>query len=100
MTGGGRRASIRICPIYDSGDSRSVENAFVRHDAGWYRTVFRVLGRNKSLGDYQLYIETNFNGYASRDFHLKKAYAMLKCLDLWEYTSLHLQMIRVRFLLR
>ncbi|MDE6491146.1 MAG: hypothetical protein K2L49_08330 [Muribaculaceae bacterium] len=38
---------------------------------------FRVLGRNKKLGSYQLYIETNFNGYASRDFHLKKAYAML-----------------------
>ncbi len=38
---------------------------------------FRVLGRNKSLGDYQLYIEANFNGYQSRDFHLKKAYAVI-----------------------
>ncbi|MDE6467723.1 MAG: hypothetical protein K2L28_02365, partial [Muribaculaceae bacterium] len=24
---------------------------------------FRVIGRNKLLGDYQLYIEANFNGY-------------------------------------
>lgn len=38
---------------------------------------FRVLGRNKRLGDYQLYIECNFNGYEARDFHLKKAYAMI-----------------------
>lgn len=38
---------------------------------------FRVLGRNKVLGNYQLYIEANFNGYAARDFHLKKAYAII-----------------------
>lgn len=38
---------------------------------------FRVIGRSERLGDYQVYIEANFNGYQSRDFHLKKAYAML-----------------------
>ncbi|MCM1067629.1 MAG: hypothetical protein NC418_08680 [Muribaculaceae bacterium] len=38
---------------------------------------FRVIGRNKALGEYQLYIEANFNGYQSRDFHLKKAYAII-----------------------
>lgn len=38
---------------------------------------FRVIGRNKKLGNYQLYIEANFNGYQARDFHLKKAYAQL-----------------------
>lgn len=38
---------------------------------------FRVIGRNKKLGEYQLYIEGNFNGYNGRDFHLKKAYAIL-----------------------
>lgn len=38
---------------------------------------FRVIGRNKLLGDYQLYIEANFNGYQGRDFHLKKAYAII-----------------------
>ncbi len=38
---------------------------------------FRVIGRNKRLGSYQLYIEANFNGYQGRDFHLKKAYAVL-----------------------
>lgn len=38
---------------------------------------FRVLGRNKTLGNYQLYIEANFNGYANRDFLLKKAYAII-----------------------
>lgn len=38
---------------------------------------FRVIGRNKKLGTYQVYIEANFNGYETRDFHLKKAYAVL-----------------------
>lgn len=38
---------------------------------------FRVIGRNKKLGDYQLYIEANFNGYGGKDFHLKKAYATI-----------------------
>ena len=38
---------------------------------------FRVIGRNKTLGYYQLYIEANFNGYQSRDFHLNKAYAVI-----------------------
>lgn len=35
---------------------------------------FRVLGRNRKFGHYQLYIEANFNGYTARDFHLEKAY--------------------------
>lgn len=38
---------------------------------------FRVIGRNKLLGEYQVYIEANFNGYQARDFHLKKAYASI-----------------------
>lgn len=38
---------------------------------------FRVLGRNKRLGNYQLYIEADFSGYNNRDFTLKKAYARL-----------------------
>ncbi|MDE6556051.1 MAG: hypothetical protein K2K55_03715, partial [Duncaniella sp.] len=38
---------------------------------------FRVIGRNTRIGNYQLYIEANFNGYQGRDFHLKKAYATL-----------------------
>lgn len=38
---------------------------------------FRVLGSNKTLGKYQLYIEANFNGYERRDFRLKKAYAII-----------------------
>lgn len=38
---------------------------------------FRVLGRNRLMGEYQLYIEANFNGYQSRDFHLKKAYGVI-----------------------
>ncbi len=38
---------------------------------------FRVIGQNKTLGNYQLYIEANFNGYQARDFHLKKAYAII-----------------------
>ncbi len=38
---------------------------------------FRVIGRNKFFGEYQVYIEANFNGYEARDFHLKKAYASI-----------------------
>lgn len=38
---------------------------------------FRVIGNNKKLGDYQLYIEANFNGYTARDFHLEKAYMII-----------------------
>lgn len=38
---------------------------------------FRVIGRNKTFGLYQLYIEANFNGWQGRDFHLKKAYAVI-----------------------
>lgn len=39
---------------------------------------FMVLGRNKLFGVYQLYIEANFNGYHSRDFKLKHAYATFR----------------------
>lgn len=35
---------------------------------------FRLMGESRLLGHYQAYIEANFNGYSSRDFHLKKAY--------------------------
>lgn len=38
---------------------------------------FRVLGSNVTVGDYQLYIEANFDGYNQRGFLLKKAYATL-----------------------
>lgn len=38
---------------------------------------FAVLGSNRALGNYQLHIEANFNGYRSRDFNLKKAFAMV-----------------------
>lgn len=39
---------------------------------------FRVLGRNRHVGMYQLYIEGNFNGYKSVGFQLKKAYAIIR----------------------
>lgn len=38
---------------------------------------FQVLGSNRAVGNYQLHIEANFNGYRSRDFNLKKAFAMI-----------------------
>lgn len=38
---------------------------------------FRVIGYNRCIGSYQLYIETDFTGYQSRGLKLKKAYAML-----------------------
>lgn len=43
---------------------------------------FRVVGKNKTFGNYQLYIEANFNGYGGTDFHLKKAYAQLNNVTL------------------
>lgn len=36
---------------------------------------FRAIGRNSKIGEYQLYIESDFTGYQGRDFKLKKAYA-------------------------
>lgn len=38
---------------------------------------FRVIGRNKAIGHYQLYIEADFSGYERRGFKLKKAYAIV-----------------------
>lgn len=38
---------------------------------------FRVIGRNKNFGTYQLYIEGDFNGYGGRGFRLKKSYAIV-----------------------
>ncbi len=38
---------------------------------------FRVIGRNRKLGNYQLYIQAQFSGYAHEDFKLKKAYAQI-----------------------
>ncbi|MGM9827459.1 MAG: hypothetical protein ACI30O_04630 [Muribaculaceae bacterium] len=36
---------------------------------------FKVMGNNKVMGNFSLYIEGNFNGYKSVGFKLKKAYA-------------------------
>lgn len=38
---------------------------------------FRVIGRDKRWGSYQLYIEGDFNGYQGKGFRLKKSYAIL-----------------------
>ena len=38
---------------------------------------FRMVGRARRIGDYQVYIEANFNGYDTRDFRLKKAYGII-----------------------
>lgn len=48
---------------------------------------FRVIGQNRLLGDYQLYIETNFSGYQSRGLKLKKAYAMFRDFTVGYATS-------------
>lgn len=39
---------------------------------------FRVIGYHHAIGNYQLYIETDFTGYESRGLKLKKAYAMIE----------------------
>lgn len=38
---------------------------------------FRLWGRNNRIGDFQFYIEMNFNGYQNRGCHLKKSYARI-----------------------
>lgn len=48
---------------------------------------FRVIGRNKSLGEYQLYIEATFEGNGHTDFHLKKAYAQIDQVTMGYATS-------------
>lgn len=48
---------------------------------------FRVIGKNRTLGNYQLYIEANFNGWQARDFHLKKAYAAINDFTVGYATS-------------
>lgn len=48
---------------------------------------FRVLGYNRIVGNYQLYIETDFTGYEGRDLRLKKAYAMVRDFTVGYATS-------------
>ncbi len=48
---------------------------------------FRVIGYNRTLGNYQLYIETDFTGYQSRDLKLKKAYATVRDFTIGYATS-------------
>ncbi|MDE6272315.1 MAG: hypothetical protein K2M31_04845 [Muribaculaceae bacterium] len=48
---------------------------------------FRVIGYNKTLGSYQLYLETDFTGYMSRGLNLKKAYAMVRDFTVGYATS-------------
>lgn len=38
----------------------------------------RLIGQNDVIGEYQLYVETDFTGYNGRDLKLKKAYAMVR----------------------
>ncbi len=39
---------------------------------------FRVIGRNRKIGDFQLFIQAQFSGYNYVDFKLKKAYATIR----------------------
>ena len=48
---------------------------------------FRVIGSNPRIGNYQLYIETDFTGYQSRGLKLKKAYAMVRDFTVGYATS-------------
>lgn len=54
--------------------------------AGTYLN-FTMIGHNSIIGDYGLYIEADFTGYGSRDFHLKKSYAMIRDFTLGYATS-------------
>lgn len=39
---------------------------------------FQMIGHNKVIGDYGLYIEADFTGNNGRDFMIKKSYAMIR----------------------
>ena len=54
--------------------------------AGTYLN-FTMNGHNTIIGDYSLYIEADFTGYGSRDFHLKKSYATIRDFTLGYATS-------------
>ncbi len=42
----------------------------------------RAIGYNKVLGEYEMYIESDFTGYQGRDFRLKKAYVTTRDLTI------------------
>lgn len=54
--------------------------------AGTY-IFFRGVGHNKVLGEYEMYIESDFTGYEGRDFRLKKAYVTTRDLTVGYATS-------------
>lgn len=39
---------------------------------------FQMIGHNRVIGDYGLYIEADFTGNGGRDFMIKKSYAMIR----------------------
>lgn len=48
---------------------------------------FRGVGHNKTLGEYEMYIESDFTGYQGLDFRLKKAYVTTRDLTIGYATS-------------
>lgn len=48
---------------------------------------FQVIGHNKVVGSYGLYIEADFTGYEGRDFRLKKGYVNIHDFTLGYATS-------------
>lgn len=66
-------APILIPSTYDPANSRHLGTT----PAGTCFFV-RMAGHTDRLGEYQVYIEANFNGWQGRDFHLKKAYATIR----------------------
>lgn len=39
---------------------------------------FRILGKNRHIGNYQVYIQAGFSGYNGEDFKIKKAYGTIR----------------------
>lgn len=48
---------------------------------------FKIIGNQKVLGEYKLYIQAGFSGYDNVDFKLKKAYATLRNVTVGYATS-------------
>lgn len=98
----GLGGGIRLRAFYDWGESMpssafspytisipanpAARRSFRTTPSGTY-LFLRGVGRNKVMGDYEIYVEGNFTGYEGLDFRLKKAYVTTRDLTIGYATS-------------
>ena len=93
---------VRVRGYFDPGNSMP-SSSFSPYDIPMERTelnrnhlgtspsgtalYFRVIGRDKKMGNYSVYIKAKFNGGSGKDFKLNKAYATINDWTLGYATS-------------